>query len=730
MATDNNDERELSWSEVASGAQKTAGHSTAQAALSVVQPFLHPIQTATTFKELGKGLYSKALSLSGVPGDSADKEKDEAVVNAIGQYYADRYGSIKGLKKALASDPASVVADVAGVLSLGTGTAVRAPGLIGKAARAVNKAAMVADPTNLAAQAFVRAPTKALQVISSVKGPALSGVSSRSIKEARLAGLNKTNAYNLARTGKLSGNDIVDLADQGLDKLRAARNQQYRTNSAFIRANTTPLSYSDIEDQIRKLRTDNLSRQGIPVNPAVDKTLSKIEKEVQAWKKSGHNTAGDFDDLKKRLSQLNFGKLSAQKPNWDGAVVGKVLGSIRSTINKQVPEYSRFMGDYAEASDIIDDMRRSLALGQHQNYASGISRLQIAFKGGKGRGAFNDLAEIAPELPAAVAGYNMQEWLPKGLSQYIAPFALAGNTAAVTAGLNPLTVASTALHASPRALGRVTYGGGAASRMATKWSPEMRAAVIGARETEDANTNRPISAEEAEQALLMPGMDSRLGPMEQDAGGHQESLSPEQVEQMFNNNMKSDVDDLLQRTMRKESAGSGDYSAVGKDTGHGRAYGAYQIMDSNIPVWTQEVLGQSMTPEEFLNNPEAQDKVARAKMEQMYAKYGNPQDVSSVWHSGVPLEQARKEGRHDVNMLTTDYVADVTHGMGESHSSDEERAARATGGSVKLNHAAEAAKLIAAADRAKRIHNQSTERLLALPDEHVTRALAVANESI
>jgi hypothetical protein len=47
-----------------------------------------------------------------------------------------------------------------------------------------------------------------------------------------------------------------------------------------------------------------------------------------------------------------------------------------------------------------------------------------------------------------------------------------------------------------------------------------------------------------------------------------------------------------------------------------------------------------------------------------------------------------------------------------------------------MNHIAEADKLIAAADRAKKMHNKSTEPLLNLPDEHVTHALAIANESI
>lgn len=88
-----------------------------------------------------------------------------------------------------------------------------------------------------------------------------------------------------------------------------------------------------------------------------------------------------------------------------------------------------------------------------------------------------------------------------------------------------------------------------------------------------------------------------------------------------------------------ESAGqpNGGYGAIGPDTGHGRAYGKYQVMDSNIGPWTQEVLGKSMTPQEFLANPQAQDAVFNAKFGQYLKQTGNPQDAASMWFSGKPL---------------------------------------------------------------------------------------------
>lgn len=86
---------------------------------------------------------------------------------------------------------------------------------------------------------------------------------------------------------------------------------------------------------------------------------------------------------------------------------------------------------------------------------------------------------------------------------------------------------------------------------------------------------------------------------------------------------------------------SGNYQALGPQTGSGdRAYGKYQVMGNNIPQWTQEVLGQAMTPQQFLANPQAQDAVFNAKFGQSVQKYGNPQDAASVWFSGRPLAKA------------------------------------------------------------------------------------------
>jgi len=116
----------------------------------------------------------------------------------------------------------------------------------------------------------------------------------------------------------------------------------------------------------------------------------------------------------------------------------------------------------------------------------------------------------------------------------------------------------------------------------------------------------------------------------------------------------------------------GDYSAIGKKTASGdQAYGKYQVMGANIPSWTQAATGTSMTPEQFLLNPQAQDKTAAYQMGNLYKQYGNAQDVASAWFSGKPMAQAGNAS--DVNGTTTpQYVQAVMKLMGQSPSSDAE----------------------------------------------------------
>ncbi|MBR1173890.1 hypothetical protein JQ617_07990 [Bradyrhizobium sp. KB893862 SZCCT0404] len=89
-----------------------------------------------------------------------------------------------------------------------------------------------------------------------------------------------------------------------------------------------------------------------------------------------------------------------------------------------------------------------------------------------------------------------------------------------------------------------------------------------------------------------------------------------------------------------ESSG-GNYSLLGPVTKSGdRAYGKYQVMGNNIGPWTQSALGRAMSPQEFLQDKDAQEAVFKQQFGNSVDKYGSPQEAASVWFSGRPMAKA------------------------------------------------------------------------------------------
>jgi hypothetical protein len=74
-------------------------------------------------------------------------------------------------------------------------------------------------------------------------------------------------------------------------------------------------------------------------------------------------------------------------------------------------------------------------------------------------------------------------------------------------------------------------------------------------------------------------------------------------------------------------------------------------------------------------------------------------------------------------------IVTIPKSESEQDQEGDVRIGRATGGRI-MNHKSEAESLIRLADKTKKALNNSTESLLAVPDEAVTKALSIANEAI
>jgi hypothetical protein len=114
----------MSAVDVALTAAGNVGTSAKKFATDIVQPIIHPIDTAQNLYAIGKGILQKTGVVSG--------HEAEPVAEAVGKFFVERYGSAEAVKRTLATDPVGMAADVSMLLTGGGSAAARAPGLAGR----------------------------------------------------------------------------------------------------------------------------------------------------------------------------------------------------------------------------------------------------------------------------------------------------------------------------------------------------------------------------------------------------------------------------------------------------------------------------------------------------------------------------------------------------------------------------------------------------------------------
>lgn len=102
------------------------------------------------------------------------------------------------------------------------------------------------------------------------------------------------------------------------------------------------------------------------------------------------------------------------------------------------------------------------------------------------------------------------------------------------------------------------------------------------------------------------------------------------------------------------------YEAKGPRTASGNyAWGKYQVMDYNIPVWTEQHLGKRMTVGEFVASPLAQEKLAGIIFTKRIGQRQNTHDPIAIWFSGQPL--AGNMAQDITGTTVPQYVARILH---------------------------------------------------------------------
>ncbi len=459
-----------SWAGAAGEAIGNIPQSAAKFGADIVQPFIHPIDTAASMANLGMGVMEK-LGFTGTAGH-------EKYADAVGQFLKDRYGSMENIKKTLATDPVGMAADVSTVFTGGGGLAARAPGTLGKIGEAASAAGRAANPLSAI-------PTQAIgKGAAQVIGGLGTHTGAESLKTAASAGQQGGQAAQVFQEnlrGAAPMRESVDEARQAVNQIRRERSAEYKAGMAGVGTDKTVLDFRQVDASLNQA-AQVATYKGQQLSPSTQKIRSDMAQEIQKWKMlppQDFHTPEGMDALKRKLGDMR----DATEEHTPARVAAdEIYHSVRQTIVDQVPEYAKVMKGYEEATEQLREIEKTLSLNKNATVDTALRKLQSTLRDNVNTsfGQRRELMEYlknagAPHLMERLAGQSLKPWLPRGLGK----LQLAGNEAAAAAvgagtmvGAKALPIAAAA---SPRLMGEGAYYAGKASNL------PLRAGASGAR---------------------------------------------------------------------------------------------------------------------------------------------------------------------------------------------------------------------------------------------------------
>jgi hypothetical protein len=434
--------------------------SAGRAALDIVTPIMHPIDTAENLGALGKGVMQKLRILQGT-----DYEK---YPEAVGQFFAQRYGGVDKALHTLETDPVGMLLDASTVLSGGETLLARAPGALGKAGEIAGKTARAIDPlTGLAKTAEL-----AGKAGSKIIGGLTTHVGEETLQEAfeagHAGGQKKTDVLEHMRR-EAPVEDVVYDYRRALNQMRSERGQVYKDKIRELGLNKTILNFDDINKAIGK--ADSVAvYKGQVIDEATAGVRDQIRKLVENWQEldpAEYHTAEGLDALKQQI-----GNIETEKYTRADVVKNTVYNAIKDTIVKQDKNYAGIMKGYQDASSLLKEMEQTFGRPDKASIDTQLRKLQSILRDNvsSSYGRRRELADFlvrsgASNLMEKLAGQALQSWTPRGLGKTVA--GIEGTALASLLWYQPAAFwhyAPVMLTSSPRLMGEAAVALGSLTR--------------------------------------------------------------------------------------------------------------------------------------------------------------------------------------------------------------------------------------------------------------------------
>lgn len=365
--------------------------------------------TALGLGNLAYGAVSKGMTALGIPQNPEEKKQHEATIDALMTHYKDKYSDPEAIKKAVAENPADILADIASVATLTPQSLSRVPGVLGKTAGAVRTAGELATP--------IAGPVKAAGTVIGAVSPLanqglakLAGVSVRSMEDAAKAGMSSDPSFWRALSGEITPHDIIGDVESALSKVAKERSEAYVEGMSDL-SKTAKLPFDPIDKAVDTI--DKMAFSGpakLEKNRAAATAAQEIRDTVAAWKNAAANepyyqTVQGFDELKQAIA--NIAKTYRGTPA--DKAVGDVAKAVKREIERIDPQYAEIMDKYGSMSDELNELRKELLTGNKGTTGAGLRKLLKAQNDKYRAELIDELARRDPSLPAKISGMEVAQ---------------------------------------------------------------------------------------------------------------------------------------------------------------------------------------------------------------------------------------------------------------------------------------------------------------------------------
>jgi hypothetical protein len=280
------------------------------------------------------------------------------------------------------------------------------------------------------------------------------GAGGESVRQAFKGGRSFTDNMR----GNVEPGSVVEQARLGLSSMRQAMRDEYKASIPQW-ATSKSVDIAPVESAYQNIVQSMQHNGQWKIGKSEIGTLDEIGTVLQDFKSNPSNlTVEGLDALKQRLSAIypeSRAHTQAQR------AVTTMVNAAKNEITKQSPAYASAMKNYSSRIDQLDEIERSLSLGNKPTVDTALRKLQsivrnnVASNYGQRIKSAEAIKEVGGvDILPQVAGQSLSSWTPRGL-QGLAATGL-GGAAAVS---NPAALALLPI-GSPRTIGELVNAAG------------------------------------------------------------------------------------------------------------------------------------------------------------------------------------------------------------------------------------------------------------------------------